>query len=62
VHRKADELPEVIMRKRIFVVIAAVLVSCGLFAGPAGAQRIWPLIGCDSYLDWPWPGPVLAQP
>jgi hypothetical protein len=48
------------MRKRLIVLIAAVAVACGLFAAPASAMK--PLIGCDSVLDWPCPGPVLVQP
>jgi len=53
------------IRKRLIALIAtAALAAGGLlsFATPASAQRIWPLIGCNSFLDWPCPGPVIVNP
>jgi hypothetical protein len=44
------------------LVVATVAVLLAAMAGPADAQRILPLIGCDSYLNWPCPGPVLVNP
>jgi len=53
------------MRKRLVVLITALLLASGSLlslAAPANAQRVWPLIGCDSLLNWPCPGPVLVNP
>ena len=54
------------MRRRvlggIFAAVIAATALLSLFAQPASAQRVWPLIGCDSYLNWPCPGPVLVDP
>jgi hypothetical protein len=51
------------MIRRIIAIVAIVLGLLGALsavAPSASAQRIWPLIGCDSYLNWPCPGPVPA--
>ena len=51
------------MRKRLIaLVIATVLAASALlsvFSQPAQAKNIPAIIGCDSLLEWPCPGPVI---
>ncbi len=53
------------MRRKLLLAVIALTALAVSFLGtarPADAQRIWPLIGCDSLLQWPCPGPVLVSP
>jgi hypothetical protein len=45
-----------------FLVLAAIAILLTAIAEPADARKIPPLIGCDSLLNWPCPGPVLVNP
>ena len=51
------------MRKRFVIALLVLLAAlASLFAGasPAGARQLPDkIIGCDSLLEWPCPGPVL---
>lgn len=54
------------MRKRLFGFLVLAFVIAGFFATAQPAQarsiHIPPLIGCDSLINWPCPGPVLVDP
>lgn len=50
------------MRRRLLAFVIAFVLAAGAllsFAQPAQAKKIWPLVGCDSFLEWPCPGPAL---
>lgn len=41
---------------RLVMLVACAATALALLAGPASAQK---LIGCNSKLNWPCPGPAL---
>lgn len=41
---------------RMAALLAAIVTAIAMTAGPASAQK---LIGCDSKIEWPCPGPAL---
>ena len=52
------------MRRRVVALVVAVAAALGLLAAtatPADAREIR-IIGCDSLLNWPCPGPMPVNP